>query len=332
MRFGVLMRRARGLKCPFEMPMGLTQDMHHPKNKSLMKMHNTDTLKTEGKVITLPSGLPLLLGAYSLDDMVRTRRWKKPEELTAQVLWPDHCIIPPTDPFFPKDINTVNKRNYNQFNSVTKTSGSDLAGVLNDYKDKKPEGVPDSVTVYHVYKGFAPEKDSYSAIADAYGAFDPFIAKTNGVPMPNIDTKFAEKLLAEDNFSDIYVCGIARDFCVYWTAMDLLDLVVFGQDRALANKPKIHYIFDLTREVVPGVMTKEELQTQASTFLTGIGQANSSNYFTVEDSPNIFTAIEAAKNSGTSGGRRLTRRRSAKRSAKRSTRKHKKGCHCKKCN
>ena len=79
-------------------------------------------------------------------------------------------------------------------------------------------------------------------------------------------------------------------------------------------------------------MTKEELQTQASTFLTGIGQANSSNYFTVEDSPNIFTAIEAAKNSGTSGGRRLTRRRSAKRSAKRSTRKHKKGCHCKKCN
>ena len=220
----------------------LSQDMHHPNNVSMANTQNIGKLESEGKIITLPSGLKLHTSMYELSKMVGNRRWKENEGLVAQVLWPRHCIMPKDDPFYPEGVTNmrVNKSGSN-VNMVNGQPGSDLAGVLNNYKNGKPADV--TSTVYHVYKGFSPDRDSYSAIADAYGNFDPFIAKINGTPSSNMDAKFAEKLLTEDNVSDIYICGIAQDYCVFWTAMDLLDLVVFGQGRQLRNKPKIHYIY-----------------------------------------------------------------------------------------
>lgn len=305
----------------------LSQDMHHPNNISMANTQNIKKLESEGNVITLASGLKLHTKMYELDKMNGNRRWQENEGLVAQVLWPRHCIVPPTDPFYPgqpsnPSTNVKNMRVNKStpvVNMVGKEFGSDLAGVLNKYKDTKPDDI--TSTIYHVYKGFSPDRDSYSAIADAYGNFDPFIAKIDGVAQPTMDTKFAEKLLADDDISDIYICGIARDYCVFWTAMDLLDLVVFGKNGALTNKPKIHYIYNLTREVAPG-MNESKLVSEAENCLVKAGQSKDdvSKYFVVEESSTLFT---------TSGGRRRTRHR-GRRSAhhKRSTKRSHKRCHC----
>jgi nicotinamidase-related amidase len=286
----------------------LSQDMHHPNNISMANTQNIGKLESEGKIITIPGGLKLHTSMYNVSKMVGNRRWKKDDELVAQVLWPRHCIVPPNDPFYPgmpsNPSNSVKNMRVTKttpvINTVNGVPGSDLAGVLNNYKKGKPEGL--NSTVYHVYKGFSPDRDSYSAIADAYGNFDPFIAKTDGIPTSNMNTKFARKLLDEDNVSDIYICGIARDFCVYWTAMDLLDLVVFGKKQQLANKPTIHYIYDLTREVVPNGMPPEKLVEEATKFLSTVGVTADkvSEYFVVEDS----SGKNLVPYSTMSGGRR----------------------------
>jgi len=275
-----------------------SQDMHHPQNISMMNMHNLNALRESGDVFTGPSGLPAYKTFYKLKNMRegenvdQYRRWISQDQLVNQNLWPRHCIIPEDDPFYPKGAtNTrVNKsKNPTMFNKSGEINGADLVGVLNNYKNGRPEGV--AADIYHVYKGFSPDRDSYSAVADAYGNFDPFIAKVNGVAQPNQDNKFAKMLLGRNDITDIHVCGIARDFCVYWTAMDLIDLILFGQKEQMNLKPKIHYLWHLTRPVVTDkayAMTKKTLATAAYGFLNKviskqITRINAKDLFVIED-------------------------------------------------
>lgn len=277
-----------------------SQDMHHPQNVSMMNMHNLNTLRQSGDVFTGPAGLPAYKTFYKLKNMregenvAQYRRWISQDSLVNQNLWPRHCVIPKDDPFYPADAqNTrVNKSNPSLFNNPGKVNGADLVGVLNNYKNGRPDNV--SADIYHVYKGFSPDRDSYSAVADAYGNFDPFIAKVNGIKEPNQDNKFANMLLGRKDISDIHICGIARDFCVYWTAMDLIDLILFGQKEQMDPKPKIHYLWDLTRPVVTPpappqfIMTKKSLATAANTFLKKvinkqITRRNPEDLFVIED-------------------------------------------------
>jgi nicotinamidase-related amidase len=295
-----------------------TQDIHHPENVS---MRNTYAKNNARVTKNANFGGAEVAQIYDLGKMAKwsdssdKRRWRDPD--ARQVLWPRHCIVPETNPFYPGG-----PRNTSKFNTITNANslgssgkdGIDLGGILHEYTTKA-KGNPGG-NFYHVYKGFAPSKDSYSAIADAYGEFDPFIAGANGV-FPNggdtaaldkaMNNKFANVLLNEINNGDIaniYICGIARDFCVKWTALDLLDLVVFNKDTPPNDdfKPKIHYLFDLTIQIYPGT-TEETLTKDATDLLTKIGETKPvSNYFVVE-------------NSAMTGGRR-TKVRHTKRNCK----------------
>ncbi|CAL1532464.1 unnamed protein product [Lymnaea stagnalis] len=60
---------------------------------------------------------------------------------------------------------------------------------------------------FHVYKGASPDVDSYSAFWD-----NSKLSKTN-----------LASILSEKNVTDVYVCGLAYDVCVGFTAMDSLE-------------------------------------------------------------------------------------------------------------
>jgi nicotinamidase-related amidase len=335
----------------------LTQDVHHPENVSMMNLNMHTNMSNKTKYGTIPSGLPLRLGLYTEAEgykMVQKRRWGG--DLTAQVLWPRHCIISPDDPYFPKDYTGQKGQNM-----VGDAYGSDLAFELNAYKDESNAfySIPSHATIYHVYKGFDQKKDSYSAIADAVGEEDPFIARVNGKSQLNIsgtNNKFTKVLsqLNTEGISDIYICGIATDFCVYQSTMDLIDLWIFSQKGEQQNKPKIHLIYDLTRGVIPpgipGHKSEGDYYREAFKLLKDVNAPGCvADYFQVdlynevvkeltgENVPRApvqnnnnytgaFTAMfgETANletSNNTTGGRRRNKSR----------RNHKRGCNCKSC-
>lgn len=232
----------------------LTQDVHHPENVSLGNMHpNTSNASQYSK---LPSGAVIRTGMYKNYEKAQQRRWAKQEDLDNQMLWPRHCVISPDDEYYPEGYNKVSGRQPNRTKDG-QAYGSDLAFALDKYKNSSDPFYQEASrpTIYHVYKGFDKTKDSYSAIADAVGAEDPFIARVDGkTQAPDTSQKFTKKLTElnkEGGISDIYICGIATDFCVYQTTMDLIDLWLFSLKGQQTNKPKIHLIYDLTRTVFP---------------------------------------------------------------------------------
>lgn len=279
----------------------LTQDMHHPDNVSMENMYKNENLKNTSKYEPRAPYFHRKINAYNLSKS--TRRWGDATQLSKQVLWPRHCILPKDDPYFPEGYTggkTANQLADGQY-------GSDLAYALSVFKNAKPADITSNV--YTVYKGFDPEKDSYSAIADATGMPTPFISKINGVSQAPGRKGFLEQL-KEKELTDIYICGIATDYCVYQTAMDLLDYYVF-ENKESPRKTKIHYLFDLTRPVVPDAVTPATLKTDVEGFLTKIGvTAPVTQYFVVEDAATM-----------TGGRRRMNKTRKA----------HMRGCNCKGC-
>jgi len=230
-----------------------TQDVHHPENVSLMNIDEHKNWKKKEGYIELPTGLPLRLGMYKGREIAQKRRWGG--DLTAQVLWPRHCIIRRDDPYFPADYRNGPMGQ----NKVGDDFGSDLAFDLKKYANASDPYYEKSprATIYQVYKGFDKDADSYSAIADALGRETPFVAAIDGKSQAPERKKFTT-LLTDLNknggISDIYICGIATDFCVYQTTMDLIDLWMFkkvGNGNVEQNKPKVHLIYDLTRTVTP---------------------------------------------------------------------------------
>lgn len=340
----------------------LTQDVHHPENVSLMNidMHKNWRKYNEvnGKKIpvlrnsyvetnpAIEGSLGLKVNMYKNYPVVQKRRWGG--DLVAQVLWPRHCIIRPDDEYFPKNY----KGSMSQ-NKVGETYGSDLAFSLDAYKNAQHNYYkePSHATIYHVYKGFDQKKDSYSAIADAVGEEDPFISRVNGVSKaPDTSEKFTKVLsqLNKEGITDIYVCGIATDFCVYQTTMDLIDLWMFSQKGPQANKPKVHLIYDLTRSVyAPGTpmhKSEQDYKDNVSKLLKDVGaEGPEEQYFVVDHyadvmkelagknvppapSPNnsnfsgAFSKMFGSTNANFQGGRRNKTRKS-----------HKRGCNCKSC-
>lgn len=330
-----------------------TKDMHHPDNISI---NNTKPFTTNTKT-------------YEGRNMINPRRWVKEDDRLMQKKWPRHCVMPKENPFFDKlivskgiasknnspsnnlganPLSAINTRVLatnlgDKFDRFGEAYGADMPFALAVYEKGKPEGV--SANIYEVYKGFGYGVDSYSAVADALGEFTPFIAKKNGQFMSDDSMKFIDTLKAA-NFSDIYLTGIARDVCVYWTAMDILDYWILPALAAGESVPKLHFLYDLTRPVgqVPvafnknGVPTewfvvdksKDEILAGVSQLFSAAGMAGKeSQYFMVEDSGSM------------GGGRRRNTRKSHKRGcsccskrkggARKGTRKpmgHKKGCKC----
>ncbi|MDR2871153.1 MAG: bifunctional nicotinamidase/pyrazinamidase [Xanthomonadaceae bacterium] len=77
-------------------------------------------------------------------------------------------------------------------------------------------------------KGTDPRVDSYSGFRENHG------------PDGNRPTTGLAGWLRERGIDEIHVCGLARDFCVSWTAQDAADLGF-----------RTRFLWDLTRPVTP---------------------------------------------------------------------------------
>jgi len=309
-----------------------TKDMHHPDNVSI----------NDAAPYTADPNF------YKGRNIVRARNWVKEEDRRLQKKWPRHCTIPPMNPFYSKlvsikNIKGMNKANakagnvigskINEFkpagNNGPKHYGAELPYALAKYENGAPAGVKSKIV--EVYKGFDADTDSYSAVADAMGEFTPFVAKEDGEfkdPNGKLET-FMDRLKAE-NPSDIYLTGIARDVCVYWTAMDILNFWVFPElKKGNTNVPKIHFLYDLTRPVgsVPVEfgpngptkffvvdISKEDLEKNVGDLyakMTGKPAAEAADYFSVEmasvaaDAENANNVNNASK--WQQGGKRKSR-------------------------
>ena len=317
-----------------------TKDMHHPDNVSI----------TPGKAFTADPNF------YKGRNITRRRDWGKDDARAMQVFWPRHCTIPPFNPFYSRFVSVKSlkelKPSGNNLPSIIVTPkkqgrmgyiigskineflpegtagerhyGAELPYSLEKYEAGKPEGITSDIV--EVYKGFDVNTDSYSAISDALGNFTPFVAKVNGEFVnPNGVLEPFLDYLRNENPSDIYLTGIARDVCVYWTFMDILNFWVFAElKKGNTNVPKVHFLYDLTRPVgaTPGGVldkSKEDIVTSVNDLATVMGVSEqASNYFVVEDA-NVSTM---------SGGRKYTRRNNRKMSRKGCRKNHR---HTKKC-
>jgi nicotinamidase-related amidase len=280
-----------------------TKDMHHPDNVSINDKH-PHTMDPE---------------FYKNRDMKRQRNWVKEDERLQQVKWPRHCIIPPFNPFYSKFVDSKklksNKKNKvgniigskidevkPEGNNGPRHYGAELPFALEKYELGAPKDVKSNIV--EVYKGFEEDTDSYSAVADALGNFTPFIAKVNG-EFVDPDGKLERFLdhLKSKNLSHIYLTGIARDVCVTWSAMDILNFWIFDELKKKNTKvPKLHFIYDLTRPVgsTPhGVLdiTKEELIKKVEDLYKKMGLDDSAaDYFIIEDSSDLKAGHHNHKN------------------------------------
>ena len=167
---------------------------------------------------------------------------------------------------------------------VQGTDGAKLAPELESYLQGK-----DNVT--YVYKGDEPGVDSYSAIANALGYPTPHLQ--DGTPFLNV--------LKASNLEQVYLTGIARDVCVFWSALDLLNywiLPAYKDGKVI----KLSFIYDLTRPVygvVPSLnKTKGEIESAVKELMSNMG-IDASAY------DEVFEVVDSNMYSG---GRRKTRK------------------------
>jgi len=163
-----------------------------------------------------------------------------------------------------------------------------------------------------ILKGDTPDIDSYSVVADALGNFTPHDESGN---------KFIDILKSSD-ISEIYITGIARDVCVFWSALDMLNYWVLPAYKA-GKVIKLVFMYDLTRPVspVPGApytdKTKEQVEEAAKDLIAAMGLG-----------PQVFDEVFEVRSGGYMAGGRRNRKTKAKAKAK--VRMTNKKCKCRK--
>ena len=171
--------------------------------------------------------------------------------------------------------------------------------------------------VQYIYKGDEPTVDSYSAVANALGIDTPHTK----------DGKSFLKILKESRLKEIYLTGIARDVCVYWSAMDMLNYWILPEF-IKGNVIKLYFVYDLTRPVYGSLpafnKTKEEIQIAVLDLITNMNILEPENVCN-----QVFEIIDFGKYSG---GRRSTRkaRKSKNKKAKKTRKNHVHNRNCKK--
>lgn len=186
---------------------------------------------------------------------------------------------------------------------VQGTPGADVASdftlALSDANKNK------AITIL---KGDTPDIDSYSVIADALGNFTPH----------DENNRSFLSILKESNISEIYLTGIARDVCVFWSTMDLLNFLILPAYKE-GKIIKLIFMYDLTRPVshIPGApytdITQDQIKTHVENLIMAMGLDT-----------NILPEVFEIRSGGyTRGGSRRT-----KRSKKNCPKRHK---HTKKC-
>ena len=203
---------------------------------------------------------------------------------------------------------------------VQDTPGAELADELTNTIN--PEMMAKAVTIL---KGYTSDTDSYSAIADALG---------NPTPQDKDGNSFLS-ILQKSDITEVHITGIARDVCVFWTALDLLNYWIIPAAKT-EKIIKLVFQYNLTRPVFSGGehtdMTVDQIKLEVAQLIANMMG------LTITDPivNNTMTKIFEIKGDGTSysleGGRRRRRRstRHRGRSAHhtRSTKRSKASCRC----
>jgi nicotinamidase-related amidase len=209
-----------------------------------------------------------------------TRLWGDENNRLKQTLWPPHCIQNTPDAMVDDSLD-IKK--------------------LTDFKPK------------YVLKGFDPEVDSYSVVADAVGEPTPFIYSGNYEDLSNYKNNELDKsntflnTLKNSNITEVYLTGIARNVCVFWSAMDLLQFWIlpayFGID-GVKKIIKLYFVYDLTRPVVGGLevagldISKENIEKNVANLINKYKEVNNitdkdntifSTLFEVKDSSQVLS-------------------------------------------
>jgi len=179
----------------------------------------------------------------------------------------------------------------------------------------------------NIYKGDEKRVDSYSAIADAFGKFTPH----------DCENRRFINILRYSNIKEVYVTGIARDVCVFWTTLDLLNFWVLPEYEK-NNKIKVIFMYDLTRPVASGGygytdIKEDEITNAVKKLIDAMGFKNSDtvlqDVFKIQHSnptnpkiPTIGNFTNYIKSIKTGGKRRTKRNKLCK----------KRHCHTRRCN
>ena len=199
-----------------------TQDVHSPGHVSFASTYEN---KVPFNVVTLPNG-------------------------SKQVLWPDHCKINDNGSAFSDKLvlplNTECKQSStNTNNTIYACKDKDVGSVNNANKDSDDiegnQNNKDTILktnllnkTYILRKGFNKDIDSYSAFKDA---------SLNETGLRNFCT--------ERKIKNIYVCGVARDFCCWWTAADASTYEYTDPNGLTKKQFNVYFILDATLPV-PG--------------------------------------------------------------------------------
>lgn len=162
-----------------------------------------------------------------------------------------------------------------------------------------------------ILKGDTADIDSYSVVADALGNFTPH----------DEAGKTFMSILQESNIGEIYITGIARDVCVFWSALDMLNywiLPAFKTGKVI----KLIFMYDLTRPVspVPGApytdKTKAQIEDAAKELVAAMGLG-----------PEVYEQVFEVREGGYSaaGGKRKTGKKVKKGGKRKTGKKGKKG-------
>ena len=187
---------------------------------------------------------------------------------------------------------------------VQDTEGAEVAPEI--------EAVVQGRKAEYVYKGDEASIDSYSAIADALGFFTPHLK--NGTSLKDV---------LSGGYDTIYITGIARDVCVFWTTLDLLNYITLPNVKKGLTKPKIVFVYDLTRPVFGAApafnKTKEQIQGAVKELMSNMG---------VEESKmsEVFEIMDSAMYKG--GARRKKMTQKKRRGLTRKMKGHKSTCKC----
>lgn len=253
----------------------------------------TDELRKKGKraIVNTPKKTntendptSIVLKKYEDNKLIR-RIWSDGNDHTKQTLWPPHCIQNSEDSKvelnFAENIKTLSK----------------------------------TINIKYVLKGFEKGVDSYSVVADAIARLTPIVydGSYDDLYNPEVIKDFEPtkninflSILKKSTITNVYLTGIARNVCVFWSAMDLLQFWIlpayFGIDGATKKTIKLFFVYDLTRPVVAesfeaGLdITKDKITENVKTLIENY--KNKHNITDLETPESILPKIFEVNNSG----------------------------------
>lgn len=215
------------------------------------------------------------------------RFWGSAEARQGQLLWPAHCL----------------------------QNGD--ARVAPEFLAKLEQ--PQLSKVVNIVKGDDKDTDSYSVVASALGEFTPHVeGDANAV--------FRDILIGAE-LDTIYLTGIARNVCVFWSAMDILNYITIPQFVSTGKATKVVFMYNLTRPVAPGASDMSPAEVEAA-----VRELLAKPAMKITDVDAAYAALFEVRGDGASynaaGGKRSGSKRKTCR--QRANKSHKHGRNCNK--